>query len=120
MKESHNTHLMVGSVSRRSAGLEACLGCWRRPRQLQWSLQGWRAWQVARGSSCGGVGQRQRVALEVRDALGGRGLAFEGVRHIEAFAQQRLGPPFLTGADRPLERPSLDSKCSTMSGQLAA
>ena len=98
----------------------ACLGCWRRSRQLQGSFQGRRARQVA-GSSCGGcVRQRQRVALELRGALGGRSLPFEGIRHVEALAQQRLRPPLLAGADRPLERPSLDSMSNTMSGKLGS
>ena len=103
-----------------SEGFRACLGNWRRSRQLQWSFQGRRARQVA-GSSCrGGVWQRQRVAFELRDALGGCRLPFEGVRHVEALAQQRLWPPLLAGADRPLERPSLDSMSNTMSGKLGS
>ena len=118
LTESPNTHPYDRLYS--SEGFRACLGYWRRSRQLQWSFQGWGARQVASSSCRGCVRQRQRVALELRGAPGGRGLPFEGVGHIEALAQQRLWPPLLAGADRPLERPSLDGMSNKMSGKLGS
>ena len=118
LTESPNTHPYGRLCS--SEVFRACLGYWRRSRQLQWSFQGRRARQVAGSSCCGGVWKRQRVALELRDGLGGRGLPFEGVRHVEALAKQRLGSPLLAGADRPCERPGLQGTFNAMSGQLAA
>ena len=118
LTESPNTHPYGRLCS--SEGFRACLGYWRRSRQLQWSFQGWGPRQVAGSSGRGCVRQRQGVALEQRGGLGWRGLPLEGVRHVEALAQQRLGPPLLAGADRPLERPSLDSMSNKVSGKLGS
>ena len=118
LTESLNTHPYGRLCS--SEGFRVCLGYWRRSRQLERSFQGRRTGQVASSGCCSGVWERQCVAFELRGAFGGRSLPFEGVRHVEALAQQRLGPPLLAGADRPLEGPSLDIRIDAMSGKLRA